>query len=273
MGSDMRTWPRAYWFASFAAIATLNAFANRARSRTSDLEPLEIALGLFGINAIVWFGLFALFALALRSGPQEPIVPGDRYVLSISACLMLVPIPQLAGFALVLIGGWLIWTAGGQTPAHRVGVVAIALSGPALWGPLLLLGAGPDWMAFDTAIMGAVTGLTFQDNLYLSADRSVRFMVGTGCVSLANISLAILATVALSQLLEKKMDRRVALVCLISVVAVVGVNIARLASYAYFPQHFAYLHDGGGSDLFALAFTVAAVGAALTGLSRIRADA
>ena len=218
---------------------------------------LIAALSLLGVSGVIWLALYAILKFGFSPHARQSLAKFDHLVLGGLVVASLLPIQMASSAAVFGAAVYLLFTTTSGQPLWRVAVVALATTGPLLWGPLSLSLLGPEITRIEALIVGTVTGLPTQGNVYLAVDGHTTFIVAGGCSALANISLTLLVTAVLTQLLDIPLSRRLVPVVLTAVLATIAVNSARLAAVGYFPQHFEYLHVGFGRQLFGWAGLIA----------------
>jgi exosortase/archaeosortase family protein len=267
---------RGRWLArtDFFALLFGVAIANSVAPRISDAlaEGYGTALtSLLGVNAALWLALYAIFRTALDDGVPAPLRRADFYVAALVLICSLVPVVATASVGLFLAALYLLRTTAPGTPPRKLALIALAASGPLLWGPTCMALLGPEITRLEALIIGAGTGLPTQGNVYRSFDGSTSFVVAGSCSALANISIALLLLVVLTQLLDIPLSRRLVPVALAAVAVTVFANVGRLAALGMWPAHYHYLHEGGGRELAAwasLILTGAVIGIGLYRVAR-----
>ena len=260
--------PRQHWLArpvSFGlliaatgVVAVLNALSRRLFESFADKTALDAILDLSGVSAIVWFALYALVAIGSSSEPARPR-PADWAIAALVIIAALLPVPQLAAAALVLLGLWCLLAHRATPTIGRMGVILLALSGSLLWGRLALSLFAPPLLSIDAQLVALFAQVPVDGNFVHFATGSGGYTLAPGCSSLHNVSLAILLWATLTQLFDVPVRWQSLLGCLAAVVALLAVNIARLAAMAHMPQHFVWLHEGPGETIFAWASLVLAM--------------
>lgn len=213
---------------------------------------------LFGVSAIVWFALYAMISLGLKAELSEVPTRIDWLICGalILACLLPSAAPALGGF--IIVTTWLLITA--RTGEERsVAIIALALTGPLLWGPLILRLMGTELLNLDASIAALVSGNTASGNLVVVPGDKPDLLIMPGCSAFKNLAPVFVLAATLSQLLGAALDRKLAVACALGVVAVVLINSLRLAMIAWYPEHYEYLHVGGGATLFSYATMLAVV--------------
>jgi len=260
-------------FALLFTVAILNGVALRIFSSFADGAGRAFA-SLFGVNAALWFAVGAIWWIARAGEDGEAPRRTDAYVAAGLLAAALCPVMIVASGALFGAALYLIATTAPATPLRKIGLIALAATGPLLWGPVFLGMFGPEIARLEALLIGAGTGLPTDGNVFRSADGATTFVVAGGCSSLANISMALLLLVTAAGLLDIPLTRRLVPTAIAAVAVTILVNTARLGALGLFPDHFDYLHAGSGRDLFAWASLIlssAVIGFGLYRAARARA--
>jgi exosortase/archaeosortase family protein len=235
-------------FALLLAVAIVNSVAPRISSAlASGYEAALVTL--LGVNAVIWFALYAIVRIALDDRSAAPLRRADKYVAAALLLCALFPVMAAAAIALFLVSLYLLRTSAPGTALRKQALIGLAASGPLLWGPACISLLGPEISRLEALIIGAGTGLPTDGNVFRSFDGSTSFIVAGSCSALANVSIAVLLLVVLAQLLDIPLTRRLVPVALAAIVATILTNTARLAALGLWPEHFHYLHEGGGRQL------------------------
>jgi hypothetical protein len=244
-------------FAAAGALAAMNAEAGQILAALTYQTPIEMMTGLAGVSAVIWVAMFAAWKigtedrLQLRSG-------ADYAILAIVVTLSFLPLSFAAQGGLLICGLYLFVTSPRGNPGRRAALVLLSLTGPLIWGRILLNLFAAPILALDAHIVGSVIDAKVDGNIFQAADGSRRFMIGDLCSSVHNISLAIVLWTTAAMLFNIRIDRRYVAIGAAMVVFMFALNIARLASIGLFPAHFTYLHFGTGAALFGWAGLVGA---------------
>lgn len=250
---------RAEAFAIIGAIAAVNALAGKLATALHGQSLAGALLSLGGVSAIIWFALIVMLLIAGKDDNVEALMPLDRPALALMALLAALPFNFGAAIAVMLGGGYLLVTSTSTSSARRIGIIMLALTGPLIWGRLLLAFFGPLLLGLDAYLAAAIAGSSVQGNVVDLFGGAGRLYVALGCSSLHNMSLSILLFAVVTQMLQLRLTPRLISVCVASAAAMAIVNILRLATIARFPSHFEYFHVGQGGALFGLASFAAAI--------------
>jgi len=258
-------------FAAAGVLAALNAQADQIIVDLSWHSPLDALLNLGGVSAVMWAAM--LVAWKIGSDADLPLRGAlDRSVLAIVILLSFVPISYAAQAGLLLCGTYLLVSAGRQSDAERrAAIVLLALTGPLIWGRLLLRLFETPILSLDAHIVGSAIGSRVDGNIVGFADGSGRMVIGDPCSSVHNISLAIVLWTTAAMLFRIRIDRQYVMVGFAMAAAMFALNVVRLSMLGLFPAHFDFLHFGTGAILFGWAGLITA--ALLAGFGVVRADA
>ncbi|MFL6856543.1 MAG: hypothetical protein ACJ8DZ_08590 [Allosphingosinicella sp.] len=258
---------RAPLFLGLILLASLNAFAGPALRILAERGLAYAAFELFGISAILWLALAAALAL-LREAPPRPLRRFDPWIGAATVAAALVPSASASAVALTLVGLHLFATAPAGSAERRAGLIALAMTGPLLWGRFLLALFGGPLLAADTWLVGAATGAAHAGNILAFADGSGRIGVAPGCSSWQGMSLAILMWVTVNQWFRVPFSRRAAATCAAALAATVAINVARIGAMVRFPAHLEAIHVGWGWHLAMWATLVSVTAICLWGARR-----
>jgi exosortase/archaeosortase family protein len=240
---------RARLIAPLAAIDALNASWLSIQDSLDIGGVLGLILSAGGISAVVWFALYAMIAISRDAGEVRPVQAADAGLMAIMTAAALVPAPLVAACAVLLAAVWLLGSAADRRE-RRIGLILLALTGPLIWGRLLLEVIAPTTLLrLDAQFVSLLSGMRSEGNVVNFSDGS-RFAIAPGCSSLHNMSLAVLMWVTVVQLLDLPPTRRILVTGLLAVFAMLLVNGIRLSAIALLPAHFVLLHTGLGADLF-----------------------
>jgi len=162
----------------------------------------------------------------------------------------LTPSAMLSAGVLFPLALWGVAKAARGTTRHRAGLVLLALTLTLLWGPLALR-FSPELLEADAHLAAWLIGTKAQGNIYTGPDGVHQYIVGAGCSSLNNLSLATIFAVSLTQYFGLALDRRAGFAMLLASLLTVAANISRLGVIALRPSEFEYWHNGQGSVIFA----------------------
>ena len=244
-----RTFSRAGLLACAGVLAALNAQASQIIDTLRYSSALAGLGGLAGISAIIWFAMFAALKLGLDA-EDKPASGQDLAVIATVVFLSLLPISIAAKGGLLLCGAYLFASSKPATDDRKIALLLLALTGPLVWGRLILNLFATPILSLDAHIVGSLLGTASDGNTVRFVDGSGKVLIETPCSSVHNMSLAILLWVTAAVLFNVRLDRRYAAVGVAMAAWMFGLNIARLAAIALFPSHYHELHAGVWAGLF-----------------------
>jgi exosortase/archaeosortase family protein len=257
---------RASLFACAGVLAAVNAQASQIIGALEYQSALTAFVNLAGISAVIWFAMYA----ALRIGfdaRHERAWGSDGIVLSAVLLLSFLPISYAAKAALLVCALYPLIRSEKGSGTRRVAYVLLALTGPLIWGRILLLGLASPLLSLDAHVVGGLIGSPVDGNTVRFAGTPKRFLVGTGCSSVHNMSLAVVLWTTAAALFDVRVDRRYVLCGGVMVALMFALNIARLALIGLYPDKFEFLHDGAGADLFSWTGLIAVASVAAWGVT------
>lgn len=258
-------------FALIGVVVAVNGLAGKLADSVHSETLADAILSLGGVSAIIWCALIVIAIIVWQCREGRSPTRQDYRLMPALLLVALVPFNVASSLALVATGTYLIVSSASRSSCHRIGIIMLALSGPLLWGHLLLAFFGPALLSIDAQLAAALAGTAVHGNVVDLQGQQGSLYVALGCSSLHNMSLAILLFAVVTQLVGLPISAPLVLGCLGSVSAMAMVNISRLATIASNPDQFDYYHLGQGASLFGLASFIAA--GAVTGLSVVAATA
>ena len=229
-------------------------------------------LDLFGVSAIVWLACLAGANLLYSSRPNEPITSPDAVVGLVVLALTILPFERVSWFALTALSLYMLWVSPAQSFRRRGALITLALTGPMLWGPSLMLIFGPTILKADAVLVSGVIGTDHVGNVFSGAIGSdgnpARYVIYPDCSSLRGMSMAILAFVTVTNVFGAAWSARHLAFGLLAILSVVVVNVTRLSLIGLFPSYFSVIHGLPGSAIAAWLSLALVVAIPLIGVGR-----
>jgi hypothetical protein len=238
-------------------LAALNAQADQIIHSLSTESVAATVTNLAGIGAAMWVAMYAALKIGFEREDRR-IGRSDVIVLSVVLALSFLPLSYAAQAALLLCGLYLLLTSAPGSASRRLSFVLLALTGPLIWGRLLLHVFGNPILALDARIVGTLIGTPIEGNVIQFVNDSRHYLIATPCSSVHNMSLAIVLWTTAAALLNIRVDRLYVMIGAAMVAWMFALNIARLAAIGLFPRNFEFLHLGAGAALFGWAGLIGA---------------
>jgi hypothetical protein len=223
-------------------------------------DPAAAIGSLAGISVLIWIAM-AVALHMVRRVSEGPASMRDLLAAGASLLLLALPPAPLNWLALTSIGLYLAVTGSAGSPERRAGMIVVALCVPMFWSKILMSTMSDVILRFDATLAGLLLNTERTGNAVAFADGWGHFWVAPECSSLSNISIAVLCWIVLGQGVT---DRRAPsfAYCVAAIVAVVTLNVARLAMTGLSRAHYEVLHGPVGDFTFDF-LSVAAMAAIL----------
>jgi hypothetical protein len=232
----------------------------------------EALLNTFDVSAVVWIAWFAASALLYRSRLDEVITVPDAVIGFAVLSITIVPFARFSWLALTVLSLYMISVAPARSLRLRGALIALALTGPVLWGPALMEVLGPPILQADAILVSTLIGTDRVGTIFsgaLGADGlPTHFLIFPPCSSVHGISIAVLAWVTISNVFGSAWSARYLAFGLLAVISVLAVNVSRLSLIGLFPAYYPNIHGSPGSEIAAWLSLVLVVAIPLLGIRR-----
>src|SRR6266481_5721788 len=239
-----RELPRGEFFAGLCTLGCVSGLASRIIQSVSQLGWVDALFNTFEISAIVWIACAAGVSLVLRDRTigvrSSEFVIGAGFVL-----LVILPIGPLSWLAVTALSLYIIISAN-VASSRRGAFILLATTVPMLWSRLLFQFFANLILQIDASLVGWILGTHRTGAIVEFADGSGVLVILPACSSLANMSLAFLCWVTVSQLVSHKKSAYDLLWCLLACISVIAVNVTRISVEGLSQWHYATFHSPWG---------------------------
>jgi hypothetical protein len=252
----------------FAGVYILGC-ANGLLGRFAGME-VNNWLGLvqaLDINVIVVFACFAGLAAILHEQPED-IRQGD--ILASVVCLgfAALPIPELSWVGVTALSIYILLFANDGSERKRGAIILLALTVPMLWSRLLFHFFAKYLLDIDAWLVASLLGTERVGNMVGFAQGSGHIVVLPACASLANMSLAFLTWVAVTQWAKHRWVPSDIFWSLLVCGSVVAVNVTRMTLMGLSYWHYELIHKQFGDMVWNSIMLGLMVGFSLLGVRR-----
>jgi exosortase/archaeosortase family protein len=230
-------------FAGLALIGFANGISHRVVQALRD-DPARATLQGFEIGAVVWIALFTSAHMLGRQQGQAAS-RNDMLAAGLASAAFLAPVPPLSWLALSGLGIYVALTSPTGSASRRGAWILVALTVPMFWSRILFLLMSDAILRFDAFFVGLILGTGRSGNAIAFADGWGYFWIAPPCSSLANISLALLCWVVVTQALGR--PNAALRYCLLAVLSVIVINVMRLALTGISHANYNLLHGATGN--------------------------
>jgi hypothetical protein len=254
---------RGEYFAALFAIGCTSGLTSWAIQSVTLHGWRDAVTNTFDISAIIWIACILGVSLVLRErtigiGLRELIL-GAGFVF-----LAIIPVGPLSWFAVTALSLYILAFTRCAT-SRRGACILLATTVPMLWSRLLFQFFARPILVADASLVSWLLGTHRTGNLVEFADNSGQLVILPACSSFANVSLALVCWVFMSELLSHKKSAYDFLWCLLASASVVAVNVARLDIMGLSQWHYAMLHNHwsdalGSMVIFGLIIGITALG-------------
>jgi hypothetical protein len=224
-----RSMPRDEFFAGLYILACANGLLGRF-FQSITFDSWMGALSGLDINVIVLFACFAGIT-TLLSAPREELRPLDVAVAVPFLLLVILPIFPMSWLAVTGLSLYILLFARDSWTSNRVrgAIILLALTVPMLWSRLLFQFFANFILDVDASLVASLLGTSQRGNMVQFADSSGYMVVLPRCSSLANMSLAFLCWVSITQWAKHRWAATDFIWSGLACVSVIAVNVTRIS--------------------------------------------
>jgi hypothetical protein len=257
---------RREFFGGLLILGCVNGLSSRIIEQVNGVGWADALLNTFDISVIVWISCCAGVALVLRdqSGPANAV---DLAVGAAFLLLVALPISSLSWVAIAAFCIYMLATINGVS-TRQGAVILLATTVPMLWSRLLFKFFANPILNADAFLVSWVLGTKRSGNMIEFADHSGELVIFAPCSSLANVSLAILCWVTVSELAVHKRSPYDIFWCFLACTSVIAVNVARMAMMGVSESVYNTVHSNFGNAITSLIITVITISICLLGTRR-----
>jgi hypothetical protein len=267
------------FFAGLYILGCANGLSGRIIQSAQFDGWIGAILGI-DINVIVLFATFAGVSALLGETPvllgekKDEIRAADLAVAVIFLGLVSLPIFPLSWVAVTGLSFYILVFPNGGSGRRRGALILLALTVPMLWSRLLFQFFAKPILDIDATLVAWLLGTDRIGNLVHFADGSGYMVVLAPCSSLANMSLAFLCWVSVTQWARHKWAPMDLLWSSLACASVIAVNVTRISLMGVSRSHYEAIHGQWGdlvtnSVMLALMVGFSVVGARRELFSRV----
>ncbi|WP_027582709.1 hypothetical protein [Bradyrhizobium sp. Ai1a-2] len=261
-----RDLPRGEFFAGLFALGCISGLTSRIIQSIDRLGWADAFFSTFEISIIVWVSCVAGIALIL----QDRTTGIRRSELAIGAAflvLVILPIGPLSWFGITALGLYLVLST--DVPSTRRGaLIMVATCVPMLWSRLLFQFFADLILQIDASLVSWLLHTHRRGDIVDFADGSGILVILPACSSIANVSLALLCWVTVSQSVGHKRSVYDPLWCLMACVSVIAVNVTRMSFMGWSQWHYEAFHSPLGAAVANMTILGLIVGFCVIGVRR-----
>jgi len=258
--------PRNEFFAGLYILGLANGIVGRIYSTTNFDDWTGVGLSL-DINVIVLFACFAGVSAILR-GDREQIRSPDLAVAAVFLMFTALPIFGLSWLAVTGLSTYILLFAKGSSPLQRGSVILLALTVPMLWSKLLFRLFAKQILDIDALLVASLLGTDRIGNMVGFVDGSGHMVVLPACSSFANMSLAFLCWISITQWAEHRWSPWDLFWSFLVCASVIAVNVTRMSLMGLSHRHYEIIHTDLGDMVANLIILCLMLGFSVLGARR-----
>jgi hypothetical protein len=255
------------YFAGLALLCCLNGLGSRIIDSVRQLGWSDALFVTFEVSAIVWIACILGIRLILRER-EGSIRPLDLILGVVLLVPVALPIGGLSWLALTILGLYVLLVRGQPSDRRRGAIILLAVTVPMLWSRLLFRYFANFILEVDASLVSLLLGTARQGNMVRFADGSGSLVILPYCSSLANVSLALLAWVTISQWANHRWSSRDWQWCVLAGASVVAVNVTRMSLMGMSETHYRTIHSQWGDAAANVLILCVTMGFCLLGVRR-----
>lgn len=242
---------RGEFFASLYIIACANGLTARIAVSIQTHGWSEAAIGMFDVSIIVWGACFVGVSLILDDRAGE-IQKTDLVLSAFLVLLIVLPVGAASWLAVTILSLYVLIFGRSGDSVRRGAIVLLAVTVPMLWSRLIFNLFARFVLEIDATLVAWMLGTHRTGNIVEFADHSGSLAIFPACSSLANVSLALLCWVAVSQFARHKWRSRDIFWCLLACFSVVAVNVLRISLMGVSGSFYVMLHSAISESLLSI---------------------
>lgn len=255
------------FFAALLFLGCVNGLVARGVGAVHRLGWADAMLDSFDVSAITLVACAAGLWLVAH-GRRSAVTAADLAVSVAVLALIAIPLGGTSWLAVTGIALYLLRRGDADPLLRRGATILLAVTVPRLWSSLLFQFFANVVLELDASLVGWLLGTPRTGNV-------VRFLSGEGnlvvfpaCSSLANMSLAVVSWVTISEWVGHRRSPADLPWVLLACGSVIAVNIARLSLMATNLRLFEMVHSQLGDTVAGIVILAAIVGWSLLGVRR-----
>jgi hypothetical protein len=259
--------PRDEFFAGLYILGCANGIGLRVIKSISEMGWADASLVTFEVSGIVWLACLAGISLLLQDKTGKltrlDLLFGAGFLV-----LIAVPINPAIWLAITLLGLYILLITRPPSARRRGAIILLATTVPMFWSPYFFKFYANFILNLDASLVGWVLHSTRVGNMVRFADNSGWLVIFPACSSLANVSHALLAWIAISQFFEHRWSPLDIVWCSMACAAVITVNVTRMSIMGLSPGYYQLLHDPSGELVVNIIILLIVFGFCLFGVRR-----
>jgi hypothetical protein len=254
-------------FAGLFFLGCANGFVAKAIAAVHRVGWLDAVVGTFDISAIVLIACASGLWLTMR-GARQSATPIDLVISVTLLALIALPIGGLSWIAVSGLALYVLLFTDADPPMRRGAVILLAMTVPMLWSRLLFQFFANFILEIDASLVGWLLGTDRTGNMVRFANDGGYLVIEVGCSSLANMSLAFLCWITVSEFFGHRRALSDLWWCLLACGSVLAINVGRMSLMGISVQNYEAIHNPIGEAVTNAMILIATLGWSFLGVRR-----
>ena len=232
------------FFAGLYILGLANGLLGRT-IQSLNFDGWAGAISGFDFNVVVLFACFAGISAFLCEDKDE-IRSADLGIAAVFLVFVILPIFALSWVAVTGLSLYILLFANGGSERRRGALILLALAVPMLWSRLFFQLFAKPILDIDATLVASILGTDRIGNMVGMADGSGYMIVLPGCSSLANMSLAFLCWISITQWAKHRWSPIDIFWSLLVCASVLAVNVTRISLMGLNHGYYVAIHSESG---------------------------
>jgi hypothetical protein len=255
------------FFAGLFFLGCANGIAAKAIVAVHNTGWLDSVIGTFDVSAIVLAACAAgLWLTICRRGQSVTLI--DLCIGVIALALIALPIGGLSWIAVSGLALYILFFTDSDLPMRRGSLILLATTVPMFWSRLLFKFFANFVLQIDASFVAWLLGTERTGNMVRFASDSGYLVIFQPCSSLANMSLAFLSWITVSEFMGRRRALSDLWLCLSVCGSVLAINVGRMSLMGISPRHYEVIHSQIGDAVTNTVVLVAILGWSFLGVRR-----
>jgi hypothetical protein len=234
------------FFAGLFLLGCANGIATRAVATVHQNGWLNAAIGMFDVSAIV-LAACASGLWLIMGGREQSVTRIDLTIGVVALALIALPLGALSWIAVSGIALYILLFADTDQSMRRGAVILLATTVPMFWSRLFFQLFANLILEIDASLVGWLLGADRTGNMVRFVSDSGYLVIMPPCSSLANMSLAFLCWITVSEFAGHRRVLSDLWWCLLACGSVLVVNVGRLSAMGISVRYYEAIHNQIGS--------------------------
>jgi hypothetical protein len=255
------------FFAGLFFLGCANGIAAKAIAAVHRAGWLDAVIGTFDVSAIVLIACTSGIWLT-KCGGRQSVTPIDLVISVVVLALIALPIGGLSWIGVSGLALYILLFTDADLPMRRGALILLAATVPMLWSRLLFQFFANLILEIDASLVGWLLGTERTGNMVRFANDSGYVVILRGCSSLANMSLAFLCWITVSEFLGHRRALSDLWWCFLACSSVLAINVGRMSLMGMSLQHYEAIHSQFGDAVTNAMILIVTLGWSFLGVRR-----